>query len=222
MSYKNKISQDFSLAAQEYDLHAMLQRKVFEALYAKSLPYLQGAILDIGAGTGWLAKKRDKVISLDISYGMCQQSLQYGASINADMDFLPFADNSIDNIFSSLALQWSQNLKLTIDEFIRVLKPGGYMAISTIGENSLIDLGIETLLHQFPKFEELNHSNILVEKTIITEEYDNLIGLLKNIRKIGAGFKGERKSSIEIIKKINKIDGINANWEIYYSIFIKR
>jgi malonyl-CoA O-methyltransferase len=58
----------------------------------------------------------------------------------ADAEGLPFADASIDLIYSSMAVQWCQQLPLLFSEIKRVLKPGGQFVFSTLVEGSLAEL----------------------------------------------------------------------------------
>lgn len=57
-------------------------------------------------------------------YGMLGLDIMPNTHINADGQYLPFRDNSIDYLFSSHALEHIPNPKLALSEAIRVLKPG--------------------------------------------------------------------------------------------------
>jgi malonyl-CoA O-methyltransferase len=58
----------------------------------------------------------------------------------ADAEDLPLADNSVNQIFSSLALQWCENLPAVYAEIERALKPGGTAVIATLGPDTLHEL----------------------------------------------------------------------------------
>lgn len=57
-----------------------------------------------------------------------------------DAENLPLADESIDAVFSSLAVQWCENLGAVFTELQRVLRPGGAAWISTLGPATLHEL----------------------------------------------------------------------------------
>ncbi|MBP7623143.1 MAG: methyltransferase domain-containing protein, partial [Xanthomonadales bacterium] len=57
-----------------------------------------------------------------------------------DARALPIADQSVDLIFSSLCLQWCEDLEAVFDEFRRVLRPGGWLLCSTFGPDTLTEL----------------------------------------------------------------------------------
>ena len=56
----------------------------------------------------------------------------------ADALRLPFAEASADIVFSSLMLQWCDDLLIAFREVRRVLKPGGLFIFSTFGPDTLI------------------------------------------------------------------------------------
>ncbi|MDH5183136.1 MAG: malonyl-ACP O-methyltransferase BioC [Gammaproteobacteria bacterium] len=155
---KRLIKASFDLSAARYDEVAVLQREVAKRLierldYIRFTPKL---ILDIGAGTGGNSKElmqvypKAKVISADLSTGMLDYAKRHASHwkrwsgrqrfIAADMEQLPFADASVDMVFSSLTLQWCQDLEQVFHECRRVLKPGGMMMYSTLGPDTLKEL----------------------------------------------------------------------------------
>jgi malonyl-CoA O-methyltransferase len=62
------------------------------------------------------------------------------ARVNADARALPLPDASIDVVFSNLAVQWIEDLPALFDEIRRVMRPGGYLALSTFGPDTLHEL----------------------------------------------------------------------------------
>lgn len=62
------------------------------------------------------------------------------ALLCADAQALPLADASVDLVHSSLCLQWCEDPGLAIDEFRRVLRPGGLLLFSTFGPDTLKEL----------------------------------------------------------------------------------
>ena len=142
----------FARAAGTYREHAVLQKEV-ELRLLERLDYLTlppARVLDIGCGPGdavtqmrrrW---KRAQVIALDLALPMLREVasswLRPASRVNADARALPFAEASVDVIFSNLALQWIDDLPVLFDEFRRVLRPGGYLAFSTFGPDTLHEL----------------------------------------------------------------------------------
>ncbi|SDR89000.1 demethylmenaquinone methyltransferase / 2-methoxy-6-polyprenyl-1,4-benzoquinol methylase [Agrococcus carbonis] len=93
-------------------------------------------ILDVAAGTGAsaapMAKAGALVTALDISPGM----LEEGRRRHPDIEFvhgsaeeLPFEEGSFDAVTISFGLRNVQHPRAALDEFFRVLKPGGRLLI---------------------------------------------------------------------------------------------
>ncbi len=152
---KQKVAQSFSRAAPTYDSVAQLQRDVADFLFKMidPQPGLEQAgqtIVDLGSGTGYGAAKlahkfpRGQLLGVDIAEGMLHFA-RAERKIEAhwlcgDAENLPLASNSVGLIFSSLALQWCEDLPRLLRELYRVLKPGGQLLLSTLGPRTLSEL----------------------------------------------------------------------------------
>jgi malonyl-CoA O-methyltransferase len=75
-----------------------------------------------------------------LQFSRSHRILQSAYWICADAESIPVTDNSIDVIFSSLAIQWCENVDALFGEVFRVLKPGGKFVFSTLGPNTLCEL----------------------------------------------------------------------------------
>ncbi len=102
--------------------------------------------LDIGCGTGIytneLCEAGARVVGVDISPEMlaiaADKNRQHGDSVSfltADAAALPFADNSFDLVTSISAMEFYERPRESMQEMVRVLKPGGHMVVATL--NSL-------------------------------------------------------------------------------------
>ena len=90
------------------------------AVYRRGLPGslpdgLPETGLDLGCGTGFflphLARRCHRLHGLDLAPGMLAQAALRGSGaqlVCGDAEQLPFADQSLDWVFSSLALQWCE------------------------------------------------------------------------------------------------------------------
>lgn len=155
---KKRVSAHFNAAAKSYDSVAVLQREVATRL-ADRLDLIKLApsgILDAGSGTGFctglLATRYPKarVIALDIAHGMVLAARSklswwnrlrgHQQHICGDIESLPLADASVDLVFSSLAIQWCQDLDAALREIRRVLRPGGLVMFATLGPDTLREL----------------------------------------------------------------------------------
>lgn len=143
---KMRVARQFSRAADKYDAAAHVQSDVaFDA--QQRLPRTVGTLLDIGCGTGRvtqvLAQRANRTIGLDIAQGMLSYAAQRYPGIcwlAGDAEALPLQSNSVDCVFSSMALQWCEEPGRVLQELQRVLRPGGKMVLAVMVENSLHEL----------------------------------------------------------------------------------
>lgn len=100
-------------------------------------------VLEIGCGAGqcgrWLRSQgARRVVGFDISHRQLQHSRRIDAdtghslpTVQADTQYLPFADAAFDVVFSSFgALPFVPSAKIALAEAARVLRPGGRLAFS--------------------------------------------------------------------------------------------
>lgn len=145
----------FDRASASYESAAVLQAQVNDELidrlsFFKLEPH---AILDLGCGPGRgsIALRKlyphASLVALDFAPGMLRETRQRmqkeqlrWESVCADALRLPFADRSVDLIFSNLMLQWCEPLRIAFAEVRRVLKPGGLFMFSTFGPDTLKEL----------------------------------------------------------------------------------
>ena len=127
-------------------------------------------VLDVGGGTGYIAKKISEIANditvVDISSQMLKQAQNRGlTTICASALDLPFPENSIDVITCIDALHHIKNHQKTISEFQRVLKPNGKILI--------FDFHQKTLFGKLVKHFEL----LLIDKSefISPENLENLM-----------------------------------------------
>ncbi len=157
---KRRVRTAFGRAASAYDAAAVMQHEVFERMFTRlDLIKLQPQmILDAGCGTGWgqarLVEryKQAHVLALDIALPMLQRAAArlswweklFGRShlsfLCADIEALPVRNDSMDMVWSNLAIQWCNDLDLTFRELHRTLRPEGLLMFSTFGPDTLMEL----------------------------------------------------------------------------------
>ena len=151
---RRAVARAFDRASTQYDAAAALQERVRNELISRldELQVEPRTVLDLGAGTGHgtraLKRKYPKatVVAADIAPGMLEQArhqsrwLRRFERVRADAYALPFAAGAFDLVFSSLMMQWCDDLDAVFAEIARVLKPGGLLLFSTFGPGTLAEL----------------------------------------------------------------------------------
>ncbi|MBN7820679.1 methyltransferase domain-containing protein [Bowmanella yangjiangensis] len=204
---KQRIARQFSQAAIRYDRLADVQWHIgVDAVNA--MPDTQGLVLDIGCGTGritqLLARRCEQVIGMDLAEGMARFAAQAHANsahfVVADAEQLPLADNSLDGVFSSMALQWCLPLTQVFKELARVLKPGAKGLLTIMVDGSLKELhqgwqaiGEPAHANRFCSSQHLLESAhkaglfCTIEEKLYQTWHNNLHEALHSIKDIGAG-----------------------------------
>ncbi|HEY3520081.1 MAG TPA: malonyl-ACP O-methyltransferase BioC [Rhodanobacteraceae bacterium] len=149
-----QVRRAFGRAAASYEQNDALQRTVQSRLFER-LDYYEGApqlVLDMGCGTGRgaaILKRRwphAQVIALDIALPMLQVARRHGGwmkpfeRVCADALRLPLSGSSVDVLHSNLCIQWFEDPLPLFSEFARVLKPNGFLALTTLGPDTLREL----------------------------------------------------------------------------------
>ncbi|MEO7149998.1 MAG: malonyl-ACP O-methyltransferase BioC [Rhodanobacteraceae bacterium] len=149
-----QVQRAFARAAAVYEQHDALQRNVQTRLLER-LDYYEGTpqrVLDVGCGTGRgaaLLKRRwrdAQVIALDLALPMLRNARRHAgwlkpfSRVCGDALALPLPDRSVDVLHSSLCIQWCETPQPFFAEFARVLKPDGFVAVSTLGPDTLREL----------------------------------------------------------------------------------
>ncbi len=176
-SEKPRIANNFSRAASVYADHAILQKQVEQQLLSMLPAQSADTVVDLGCGPCLVFPRLQehyptaKLIGLDLSYGMLREASKLSKRQRclcvADADQLPLASNSVDVLFSSLALQWCQGLQHVLQQAHRVVRPGGTLAFSTLACGTLDEV------HQaWASIDDYEHTN---EFATVAEQYRLLL-----------------------------------------------
>lgn len=147
---KRQVAASFSRAAASYDSVAALQRDVGIELLARLPVHLEPQRwLDLGSGTGHFSRvlaarfPQADGIALDLAEGMLRHARPLGGArgfVAGDAEHLPLRDGCLDLIYTSLAVQWCADFAGVLGEALRVLRPGGVLAFSSLCVGTLQEL----------------------------------------------------------------------------------
>jgi malonyl-CoA O-methyltransferase len=249
------IRSSFDRASAHYEAAAVLQSRVNKELIERLelFKFEPRVVLDLGAGTGRgtgelkRRYRRALVVALDMAPGMLREARRHQhffrrfERVCADALRLPFADASLDVVFSSLMLQWCDPLDLAFSEVRRVLKPEGFFAFTTFGPDTLRELRAAWAeadgynhVNQFTDMHDVGEALVraglkepVLDVDRIQLTYSDVIGLMKDLKTIGAhnvtagrsrGLTGRaRLKRVEVAYESFRRDGrLPATYEVVY------
>jgi len=249
------IRASFDRASSQYEAAAVLQARINQELMDRLelFKFQPQVVLDLGSGTGRGAEalkrryRRALVVALDMAPGMLREAqrrqrlFRRFERVCADAMRLPFADSSVDVVFSSLMLQWCDPLDVTFAEVRRVLKPKGFFAFSTFGPDTLKELRASWAqvdgynhVNQFVDMHDVGEALVragLVEPVLDVDRiqltYNDTLALMKDLKSIGAhnvtagrsrGLTGRgRLARLQAAYESHRRDGrLPATYEVIY------
>lgn len=252
---KKKIAQSFGLAANTYDSVAHFQRWVGDSLMGKIPGCSPETIVDLGCGTGHFSKSlshkfpQANYIGIDLSEGMVRFAKYHHSSeyiwLTGDADSLPFKNDSIDLIFSSLAIQWCANLPNLMQEIKRVLSPNGRFVFSTLLDGSLHELKaawseVDDKTHVNDFFRKDDYQNAALKSALTIEllseetkvlQYKKVTELMRELKELGAhNLNAERSTGLMGRHKLGRVisayekyrieeNYLPASYEVLWGVF---
>lgn len=104
-------------------------------------------VLDIGGGAGLWTEilheegLRPSTYACDLSLSMLKQRNQRDVGVCADMEHLPFKDDSFERVFFFASLHHVNNTGDVLKEAVRILRPSGYLVLHEPTSLRLLLLG---------------------------------------------------------------------------------
>jgi malonyl-CoA O-methyltransferase len=258
---RRAVARAFDRASAGYDAAAALQERVRNELLGRldELKVEPRNVLDLGTGTGHAARALKKrhpkalVTAVDIAPGMLARAgaqsrwLRRFERVRADAYSLPFRDGAFDLVFSSLMLQWCDDLDAVFAEIARVLAPGGLLLFSTFGPGTLAELREAWAASDAQTNHDSNHVNhffdchalgsalmqsglaepvLDVDRMVL--QYPDATTLMRELKAIGAhnvtrgrarGLMGRRRlAAMSAAYETLRRDGVlPATWEVIHA-----
>lgn len=213
---KARVRQSFERAASTYDSAAGVQRRICHDLIGRLPPGPVLRLLDAGCGTGYALPllrqhfPQAHVLGLDLSPAMLRHIAEPCCRVAADLEQLPLATACCDLFWSSLAVQWC-DLPATLREARRILKPGGTLALASLGPATFHELrqafaGVDEYRHTlaFHGIEDVRRiatdaglQAVLIDQYPQVASYADFKSLLRAVKAIGANQVGSgRRTSL--------------------------
>ena len=229
---KSLVKFSFSRFAETYDKEAILQKEAAEILIDFA-GFLEGRGLDLGCGTGFLYRlsKWKNLIGIDIAEDMVKFYKNFNKNcLVADIENLPFKENSFDFVVSNFALHWT-DIKKSFEETFRVLKKEGYFVfnIPFKGSMEVIEeiVGKETFdfLCVPEILRTLKDTGFSIEDFFaedLYKEFPDGYSLLSHLHKTGVSINPKEKTLAEKRKIVKKFKGYKKPVVLNYRLlFVK-
>ncbi len=216
---KAAVARAFGRAAGYYEQYAELQRRCGDILLALAPPAADGDLLDAGCGTGWYSRlwreRGQHVVALDLSPQMLRQARSLDAAslyLVGDIDALPLASQSVDRVWSNLAVQWSSDLRTALQQFARVLRPEGVMLFSTLLAGSLQDvhdawqpLGGSERVNRFLSEKQVRAAgaglNLRFVRQMLVMHFPSALSAMRSLKGIGATHLHQGRDSAPVTRQ---------------------
>jgi phosphatidylethanolamine/phosphatidyl-N-methylethanolamine N-methyltransferase len=150
MTHVTRSELDIETVTKAYDRWAPVYDLVFGAVFkegrsvaVEAAERVGGRILEVGVGTGIslpLYSGKNDIFGIDISEGMLLKARKRVADLGLtnvrdllvmDAEHLDFPDNHFDVVVAQYVISTAPNPEAVLDEFARVLKPGGEIVVVT-------------------------------------------------------------------------------------------
>lgn len=211
---KRNLSHQFDLASEQYDSRASVQAEIAQYAFKKYLKNEAERVehgVDLGCGTGTHTQKLhahcQSVIGFDLSMGMLRRAKQLcndepSHFCVADIENLPLANEQVDLIFSSMAMQWCEQPTAVVKEMYRTLNHRGKAVLAIMVDGSFASLlqswqqlNLSSRVNEFESqktwlqaFERYNWRIEHQVKSFYTE-HDGVFDMLNSIKQVGANTK---------------------------------
>lgn len=211
-------------------------------------------ILDAGCGcatqTLELAKcfGDGRVIGLDMSWPVLQEAKRENNRTERESSFvcgnfaaLPLEANSVDVIWSNLALHWHPEPVEVFREWNRILKPNSLLMFSCFGNSTFSglkkvfsDIDSYSHIHSFPDMIQLGDSLVeagftepVLERERINVTYKDVEKLLADVRAFGGNAMSGRRRGLfgkkgyeKLLKLLEKSRDSNGNLSLGFEIIV--
>ena len=172
------------------------QRQPWPEWVADRLPLTGGeAVFEAGSGTGalWSAVDRDRLAPrltlTDASEAMCDALRRSVAApvtvLRCPADAVPLPDGGFDGVVANHMLYHLDQPLAGLREFHRLLRPGGWLVVTTLGSHSMVDLGALVVAAgvgrvapgRYPHFNEVSGLELVsgLFEQVRLHAYDNVL-----------------------------------------------
>ncbi len=239
MIRRHQVTATFGAAAQRYFQYARVQRHA--ALYlADSLNRLalprQANVLELGCGTGLLSnlllrhRPEGAFLLTDASLPMLLEARRHlpGQARFAVMDAeSPAVNDTYDLIASNLTWQWFDSPLRSFSRWMALLKPGGWLAVTTLGEKTFqewaaacIEERLPSGILTHPTRREWESLPVAVSEELLSIAHPSALTFLRELHAVGAdhpatGYRPLPGGTLRTLLRRHQ-EGFTISYHLYY------
>lgn len=247
-SWKQRVAARFDAAAMTYASAARVQRMVAEdlAVRVSALPLPAPArVLEVGCGTGFLtaalvdALPAPEVLATDIAPSMVAATealAMPGVTCRVmDGEHPDAPEAGFDLVTSSMAAQWFTRLSAAVDALFDRVRPGGYLALTTLGAETFHEwrdacraAGITPHDRGYPtpdRFAELLGPGAEVDAISPVIASPSGAAFLRDLKAIGAHTRAEGQAPMtagelrRVMRELEQMDGqVYTTYHVLFGI----
>ena len=218
---KSLVKRRFSSSRRSYESAASVQDDIAVRLADMLPPDIpDGAILEIGCGTGNSTRRlMEKTGAPDSRHSLQLWDLDIPSTLSfpgvstceldAESAVFTLPDSSLAMIYSASTLQWFNSLRSFLSQARRVLKPGGVLAFSTFGPQTMRQVHTSTVtVSRFPDLDAIRRmipGGLTIEDSSVetmTLEFDSPLDVLRHIRTTGVNSLEEGPRSATLARRL--------------------
>jgi len=207
---KELVAQRFEQAASTYDHEAQMQKSVASALWELTLRHvtldIDSQVLEVGCGTGLLTRQiieclhPENLQLWDIAMRPDGIDAVRFSRCDAELAIKSVRPASFDLIISASTLQWFNSPSTFIADAVKILRPGGVLAVSTYGPNMCGELRqAGYAVSNYPSLESLlsrleTDSATVIEAVddTICQQFDSPRDVIRHLRSTGVNALSRR------------------------------
>jgi malonyl-CoA O-methyltransferase len=256
MNHKQAIQRNFSRRSATYDRYARVQPWMAAELLRGCREALVRArgILEIGCGTGYVTHLLRQVnptaplVALDLDWCLLKLARERLAG-DPNLHFVAadgeaFSGGSYDLIIANSVFQWFSRPRQTLQEYYRLLRPGGTLAFSTLGPATFreLDAALRQAAGSRPRAEspgvvalsfsseekwkgflrQAGFQEVSVQREEYTETHPTVLDFLRALQGTGATNPAPRPLSPRLFRHMAAIYeqafGVNGSIPVTYEV----
>ncbi len=168
---------DYDVVSDIYDLVRTGDPEMVSQIVSGMSLGIETIVLDVGCGTAnntllFSLATSSRVVGLDLSRGMLGVACTKAPAVefvHSPAENLPFFDNSFDYIFMTEVIHHLSNIRLTLSEICRILRPNGKFCTTTQSHEQIAQRATSTFFPSTISIDQARYPSIGTIETVMLD-----------------------------------------------------